>query len=581
MGRWTVRNARPTSNAEARLAAVLNSIGDVYYVVDRDYRLVMFNDAAVAFFERPREEVEGCVLWDLYPQFATSPFAQLVKRAMDEGTPGRLTAPSRLRPDRVVDFRVASLGDGAVGVSLVDVTERYLAEKGMQESRERLELAVGAHNIGIFDWHVPSGQVVWTAEMEAIFGLDPGAFEGTPEAFQRYVLPEDLARADASTQAALAAGEDLIRFDFRIRRGDGVVRWIEGAARVVYRADGSPERIVGTNVDVTDRIEARDEVRLSQERLDMAVGAHAIGVFDWNMVTGATTWSGEMEKIFGLRPGGFEGHTAHFRRRVLPEDLARITAETDLSIKAGETRLFNAFRIRRDDGEVRWLEGAARIIYDTDGRAVRLVGTNVDVTERMRAEEHQRLLVNELNHRVKNTLAIVQAIAWQSFRSGGMPLSARETFEGRLSALAAAHDVLTQANWEAGSIAQMIAGAVAPHDPGDGRLDIAGPDVALEPKTAVALALAIHELATNAVKHGALSSPAGRVEVRWEAYAGRLRLTWSESGGPPVPTGIQRGFGARLLERGLAEELAGDVHLDFRPTGVVCTMDAPLCGPDT
>jgi PAS domain S-box-containing protein len=555
---------------------VLNSIADVYYVIDPDYRLVMFNDACLTFFGKAREEVEGVVLWTLYPQFTRSPFGRLITRAVDEGVSGNLTAPSQLHPGRVVDFRVTALEDGAVGVSIVDVTERYAAEQAMQESRERLDLAVGAHNIGIFDWDVPAGRVVWNAELETIFGLEPGSFAGTPDSFQRYVLPEDLARADAETSAALAAGLDLIRFDFRIRRPDGQTRWIEGAARVVYKRDGSPERIVGTNVDVTERVEAQDAIRVSQERLDLAVGAHVIGIFDWDMRTGATTWSREMEAIFGLSPGSFEGHTEHFRRRVIPEDLARVDAETAAAIASGRDRVFTAFRILRDDGQVRWVEGAARFVRDAEGRAVRIVGTNVDVTERRLADEHQRLLVNELNHRVKNTLAIVQAMAWQSFRTGGMPLTARETFEGRIAALAAAHDVLTERNWAAGSIAQMVAGAVAPHDPGDGRLTAQGPDVNLEPKTAVALALAMHELATNAVKHGALSLPTGRVDVRWSAEARRLRLIWRETGGPPLTTPVRRGFGTRLLERGLAEELHGDVCLEFRPEGVLCTVDAPL-----
>jgi PAS domain S-box-containing protein len=571
-----VKNVKPTLNTDARLAAVLNSIGDVYYVVDRNYRLTMFNDAALAFFGHPREEVEGAVLWELFPQFVDSEFSKLVRRAMEEGVPGRITARSRIRPDRVVDFRTAALGDGAVGVSLVDVTERVSAEQAMQESRERLDLAVGAHSIGIFDWHLPSGRILWSPKLEEIYGLDPRTFEGTAEAFQSRVLPEDFHRAQAETEAALAVGQDLIHFDFRIRRADGAVRWIEGAARVVYGADGAPERFVGTNVDVTERVEAQEAIRLGRERLDLAVGAHAIGIFDWDLGSGDTTWTGEMEEIFGLERGTFEGHTEHFRRRVLPEDLPRIDAETAAAIAAGPDRLFYAFRIIRDDGAVRWIEGASRLIRDAEGRAVRIVGTNVDVTERKLAEEHQRLLVNELNHRVKNTLAIVQAIAWQSFRTGGMALSARESFEGRIAALAAAHDVLTQANWAEGSIAQMVAGAVAPHDPGDGRVTARGPDVNLEPKTAVALAMAMHELATNAVKHGALSMPTGRVDVSWSAEAKRLRLTWRESGGPPLEGPVQRGFGARLLERGLAEELHGDVCLEFLPTGVLCTVDAPL-----
>jgi two-component sensor histidine kinase len=205
-----------------------------------------------------------------------------------------------------------------------------------------------------------------------------------------------------------------------------------------------------------------------------------------------------------------------------------------------------------------------------------MVGTNVDVTERKVAEEHQRLLINELNHRVKNTLAIVQGIAWQSFRGPGVQAGAREAFEGRLAALAAAHDVLTRQNWEAGSILEIVAEATAPHHAADGRLTAEGPAVDLEPKTAVALALAMHELATNAVKHGALSTPAGRVEVRWSVHGGLLRLSWRESGGPLVPPRRGRGFGVRLLEQGLAAELGGEVTLEFRPEGLVCRVEAPL-----
>ena len=572
----TLRKLAPRLEDDARLAAVLNSIGDVYYVLDREWRIVMFNEAAQAFFDKSGEDLHGQVLWDLYPGSRDSPFAPVLEQAMADGLPGRMTAPSRIRPDRIMEFRVAPLGDDGLGVSLLDVTEKARAEADIRESRERLDLAVGAHRIGIFDWHVPTGRIHWSPELEAIFGLEPGTFEGTPESFQSRVLPQDLPRAQAETDAAVGAGRDLIRFDFRILRADGAIRWIEGVARVVYGADGAPERIVGTNVDVTERLEAEAAMRASRERLDLAVAAHAVGIFDWDLPSGAATWTGEMEDIFGLARGTFEGRAADFQRRVIPEDLARIEAETAAALSAGEDVLNFEFRIRREDGEIRWIEGAARFIFAPDGQPVRIVGTNVDITERKAAELHQRLLVNELNHRVKNTLAIVQAIAWQSFRSGGMAKPAREAFEGRLAALAAAHDVLTKENWEASSIAQMVSSAVAPHDPGGGRITARGPHVSLEPKTAVALALAVHELATNAVKHGALSTLAGRVDVGWSVDDGLLRFTWRESGGPRVCPPTARGFGARLLEHGLAEELDGAVRLEFRPEGVVCAVEARL-----
>jgi len=432
--------------------AVLESIGEVYYVLDSEWRLVMLNAAAEAFIGRSRSEILGRTLGEVFPNAATaSPFSPLLERAMYEGEAGRMIGPSNFRPGRTLDLRAAPLGAGAIGVFLTDVTERVAAEQAMTEYRERLELAVGAHQIGIYDWDVPSGRVVWSPELEAIFGLDPGTFEGTPETFQSRVLPEDFARATAESEAAMAHGLDLIKYDFRIRRADRAIRWVEGAARVMFDKAGAPQRIVGTNVDVTDR-------------------------------------------------------------------------------KA--------------------------------------------------AEQHQQLLINELNHRVKNTLAIVQAIAWQSFRAGGMSKAARDSFEGRLAALAAAHDVLNRQNWVGGSIGQIIAVAVAPHDPGDGRMTLAGPAVQLEPKTAVALALAMHELATNAVKYGALSGFEGRVDVRWATEEGVLRLCWRETGGPPPIANIRPGFGVRLLKQGLAGEFGGAVSLDFRPEGLLCTIEAMLdAGP--
>jgi PAS domain S-box-containing protein len=571
-----LQKLRPSFETDARLAAMVNSVGDVYYVLDRRWRLVLFNEAAEAFFARPREEIRGRVLWDLYPGSEESPFAPLLKRAMSEGVPGRLTAASRVRPDRIVEFRVAPLGEEGIGVSLVDVTERLAVEEANRQSQERLDLAVSAHNIGIFDWHVPSGRIVWSPELEVIFGLEPGAFEGTAEAFQRHVLPEDLPRALADTEAAIAAGRDLVGFNFRIRRADGAVRWIEGVARVVYARDGSPERIVGTNIDVTERVLAEQAVRASRERLDLAVGAHAIGIFDWDVPTGEAAWTEELEEIFGLEPGGLGGHIDILRGMILPEDVTRLEGETIRALEEGADVVNYQYRIRRSDGAIRWVEGAARFIFAPGDQPVRVVGTVVDITDRKLAEQHQRLLINELNHRVKNTLAIVQSIAWRAFRSGGMTLATREAFEGRLSALAAAHDVLNKQNWEGASIGQIVEITVAPHDPGGGRLTIRGPRVNLKPKTAVALALAVHELVTNAVKHGSLSAVGGRVDVEWSVDAGRLEFRWCESGGPPVTRPVERGFGTRLLEQGLSEELQGPVRLDFRREGVCCEVTTQL-----
>lgn len=207
---------------------------------------------------------------------------------------------------------------------------------------------------------------------------------------------------------------------------------------------------------------------------------------------------------------------------------------------------------------------------------------NIDLMQSLQAElDHKRLLVNELNHRVKNTMAIVQSLSAQTLRPDRPTAAARADFESRLMALAGAHVLMTEAEWRSASLRELIERTVQPFAEGAGaaRFRLAGPDVTLPPKSAVAFALAIHELCTNGAKHGALGADAGRVAVDWalsdEAGGARLRLAWRESGGPPVVEPARRGFGSRLLERGLSAELKGQVRLAFPPEGLVCTIDAP------
>jgi len=205
-----------------------------------------------------------------------------------------------------------------------------------------------------------------------------------------------------------------------------------------------------------------------------------------------------------------------------------------------------------------------------------------DVTDQRRAEEHQKLLINELNHRVKNTLSIVQALAMQSFNDRAEPAAARESFDARLNALSAAHNLLTMESWESAGLFETIEASVAATmGPDSGRVSLHGPDILLAPQTAVSLAMAIHELCTNAIKYGALSNETGTVDVRWTASPGLDKLVdvaieWTESGGPPVKAPTRRGFGTRLIQRGLSAELRSQVTLDFRETGLKCTILAKL-----
>jgi PAS domain S-box-containing protein len=204
-----------------------------------------------------------------------------------------------------------------------------------------------------------------------------------------------------------------------------------------------------------------------------------------------------------------------------------------------------------------------------------------ELAERRAAERQRELLINELNHRVKNTLATVQSAVTQTLRNAAIDPDIRRKLDARLIALSEAHDLLTRENWEGTTLKDVAHIATSPYSDGsDERFKVQGPHVRLPPKTALTLAMAMHELVTNAIKYGSLSKQGGQVQIDWQIMdtdgGRRLKLAWSETGGPLVEPPRQRGFGSRLIERGLSAELDGAVALDFHPTGVVCTIDSPL-----
>ncbi|GJE28720.1 hypothetical protein LKMONMHP_3593 [Methylobacterium organophilum] len=290
------------------------------------------------------------------------------------------------------------------------------------------------------------------------------------------------------------------------------------------------------------------------------------------------------DHLFGRPASDLSGEG--WRQIVHPPDLP---AFSSLFREAFENREpFRAeMRVIDRAGDVRWLrcEGVPRL--DDHGTFLGFTGCNVDITDAKRAEEHLLLLIHELNHRVKNTLATVQSIALQSLRGldGEEAETAKSAFEARLIALARAHDVLTRESWEGAELGTIVADAIRPLEAPEGqkaRFLVSGPPLRLPPRLALSIAMALHELGTNAVKYGALSREGGRVHIAWSVQRGpeiRLSLRWSESGGPPVMPPTRTGFGSRLIERSLARELAGEVKLAYEPTGVVCTIDAPVPPP--
>jgi len=249
---------------------------------------------------------------------------------------------------------------------------------------------------------------------------------------------------------------------------------------------------------------------------------------------------------------------------------------------AGE-RAAIEYSIVRKDGSERWIRDKAFDLPIYQGQKPRIAGIARDITESKRAERQRELLIAELNHRVKNTLAIVQSIATHTHHTAAAPIDFVKSFTSRLQALSRAHDILTQTHWKGASLRQVVDAAIGPFagiGNAPGRVTASGPEVWIAANTAVTLTLAFHELATNATKYGALSNDAGRIAINWKAQPKRapteIHLTWQESGGPPVKPPTHRGFGSILMERVLAYDAEGATDLSFPSTGLEFRVRLPL-----
>lgn len=291
--------------------------------------------------------------------------------------------------------------------------------------------------------------------------------------------------------------------------------------------------------------------------------------------------SADWREMRGLKSTGFLAETdeptqSWLTKYIYPEDRSRML-RTIAKVRRTGTAFELKHRIIRADGSCGWSVSRVTPLTDADGKIVEWFGAASDVTARNEAEENRELLINELNHRVKNTLATVQSIAMQTFGGSEADMRARQSFEGRLRALSMTHKLLTQHHWQGVGLHDLLRQEFAPYSRDDHSCCvIVGRDVDISAKTALALGMALHELVTNAAKYGALSVSTGRVRVEIDTTnPDRLRLVWTETGGPAVEPPQRRGFGSRLIEYGIAYELKAEVVLDYRRSGIVCTIEIP------
>ena len=665
-----------------------------------------------------------------------------LRAALDPAGDGRFGGDYRLARDDGAARWVAICGrpvfaggraNRIVG-SVRDVTARKSAALASEAVRERYRLIARATRDAIRDWDLVADAVTWNEALQTAYGWDPAGAAATGAWWLAQVHPADRDRVEAALVAAIRGGSDAWSLEYRFLRADGRHAEVLDRGYVIRGPDGTPLRMVGAMLDLTERNRAEADVRAIFE------GAN-VGIVQIDPHTlEALSVNAKLCAIWGAPAAAIVGRSV--ARWTPPEDATERDA-LHRRLAAGEVmRETLEKRYRRADGRIIWarvnlvsqalgdrLQTTAMIeditlerttearhralialgdaLRDASGRAEAIVAAAAilgatlgamragygavdvpaglfrveaawtapdvraaqpppscplaafpetlarlasglpqairDIAEpaladdaaayaamgaqaavnvplirlgrlagvlfvhdrdprdwaageiafvrevaerlwgtlgRIQAEDQQTLRNRELSHRLKNTLAMVQAIASQTLRNAPDFETAKEALAARLIALGKAHDILLTGARESAGIAAVIAGALAIHDDGQaGRIALDGPAIEVGPKAALSLALMMHELATNAVKYGALSVPGGRVAVRWTLDADAMvRMLWTESGGPKVAAPTRKGFGSRLIERGLAGAVGGAVALAYEPGGVVCRVEAPLSG---
>ncbi len=345
----------------------------------------------------------------------------------------------------------------------------------------------------------------------------------------------------------------------------------------LYRKTRELERL---NAELENRVAARTqelqastaELLKSEQRRTLALAAGSMGSWDWDVETGEYVWDEGQYRMFGVDPATFTVTPENIRPLIHPEDWANAQAAVDIVL--GQGKPYQAeFRIRRRDGQTRWCIASAAATVDASGRVLRVSGVTIDITERKEAEERQVMLAREVDHRAKNALALVQSIIrlTRSENIGGYV----KAVEGRISALSRAHSVLAQSRWQGVALRALVEDELAPYRGDPEKTVRGGPDILLKPAAAQSLALALHELATNAAKYGALSSPSGRVDVSWDMQGNSLAIEWVENGGPPLTAPAVQGFGTQIIVTGIEKQLGGLVCFDWDSAGLRCSLAIP------
>jgi PAS domain S-box-containing protein len=452
-----------------------------------------------------------------------------------------------------------------------EVAQRKWAEKALLDAEQRFRrMADGAP---VLIWlSGPDKLCTWLNQQWLAF-TGRTVEEASGNGWMESVHPEDLSLYLDAYSMAFDTREEF-QIDFRLRRHDGGWRWVAGHGVPSFAIDGAFLGYIGTCVDISDRKSAEEQLAQSRQRMLDIIESARDAIVSIDSGQRIVLFNGAAEQIFQRSSADMLGQPLD---RIIPERFRAIHREhvggfarTGVTSRVmGDLAALTALRA---DGNEFPIE--ASISQGKVGDQTLFTVILRDITERKRHEERRETLVHELNHRVKNTLAVVLSLANQTLVTASGLDAFEQAFMDRIQALARAHDLLTRADWTGASMEDVAHYALSPF--GVERFEIEGPAVLLAPGAAVTLTLAFNELATNAAKYGALSEPAGRVALSWREQAQAVEVLWRESGGPLVVPPARLGFGSRLIEQVIAYEFDGESEVAYPPEGATCRMRLPL-----
>jgi PAS domain S-box-containing protein len=582
-----VEAQRALTDSEARFRATFENAAVGVALVGCDGSILRANNSFARMLGYSVEELKTRTFQDLtHPDDLTSNLSVFNKTLVGEAD-SYCIEKRYVRKDGGIVWASLTVGcvrklDGSVDyfVSVVvDITERKHAEARLSERKAQLDLAGKIARIGSFIYDHGTKKSQLSPGFAAIYGLPEGALEISPEDWRARVHPDDLPTLDAVVRRAFTNGEREYVLEFRMLR-DGQVRWIESRVLVSYNEAGKPLRRIGAQIDVTERKQA--EQALGERKIQLALAAKAglVGTYAYDTDTEIMQISEGYAAIHDFPEGTTEIARSECLSGVHPDDIGRV--ERSRSEAFGEHRReYNVeYRIIRPGGELRWVETRCFISFSRAGQPHRVVGVSIDITERKRVEEQQRTLLAELDHRVKNALATVSAVVSHTQQGSRTVADFVAALDGRIRSMATTHELLSSHRWQGVSLTELVRRELAPYATAD-NTEISGPGILLKPEAGQAMAMVLHELATNAAKYGALSTKSGRVSIRWDRHLnGHARpdlvFEWQEIGGPPVVALGKSSYGTSTIRGLIPYEFGGTVDLVPAPEGIRCRLELPV-----